>query len=311
MQTHSTFSAPLFRILSLLLISLLVTSCSRMPTTKSFTGLKSNLIGMKNNVVRATPRIFKPRKPRYPAALPLRGYPAKKVANTHRGTQTRSTQAKRTRKKSRYPAALSLRKTANSRTCPTPNRRVVLARGSVPRITAPQRKVVTSAKRSTTPGIVKTVYTPQARRQQPQQVVHRQAVIQRVPQAPRLNPQQANHQLFNLAKNGNAGQISNLLSQGANVNAGNGSGETALHAAASTGNTSAAQALLQRGANVNARTVRGWTPLHTAARFGRGNFAALLLNNGAQRNIQNVDGKTPMQLARQANQHGIVAMLQR
>ncbi len=290
-----------YKIVALLVMALLVSSCSRTPTVNnkmSFNGIKTNLANMKNRVVRATPRAFKRSKPRYPAALPLRGYPTKKAVRKVTHTTTR------TRKKTRYPAALPLRKINNPQVCPTPvsptsaNRRVVLARGSVPKFTAPRHNPV--------PRIVHAGYSAPtaARRQQAQ----RQAPqVQR----PQINRQQANQQLFNLSKSGNAGQINNLLSQGANVNAANSSGETALHAAASTGNTSAAQALLQRGANVNARTVRGWTPLHTAARFGRGNFAALLLNRGAQRNVQNVDGKTAMQLARQSNQHGIVAMLQR
>ncbi len=281
----------LYKATALLLITLLVSSCSRTPLVNkqvSFKGIKTNLISMKNSVVRATPRVFKLNKPRYPAALPLRGYPTKKPARKITRTSTK--------RKTRYPAALPLRKTSNPRVCPTPNTRVALARGNARKFTTPRRNPV--------PRIVPVSYTAPT-------TARRQTTRPQPAQRPQINPQQANQQLFNLAKQANAGQINNLLNQGANVNAANSSGETALHSAASTGNTGAAQALLQRGANVNARTVRGWTPLHTAARFGRGHFVAMLLNRGAQRNIQNIDGKTPMQLARQSNHQSIVAMLQR
>jgi len=304
-----------FLMTTAILFSLTLSSCSRTPRmvkSPTLQGMKSGLVGMTNRVIKSTPRIFKQQKPRYPAALPMKGYPGRKATTTAKTRYPAALPMKgyppqkvvRTTK-ARYPAALSLRKNNSARTCPVPNNRVVLAskRTSVYNRSTPPRH--------TTPRITKVSYTAPVQRQQTQ--TYRRPTPQPVsqPQAPRLNPQQANQQLFSLAKNGNAAQISNLIAQGAHVNSANGSGETALHSAASTGNTSAAQVLLQRGANVNARTVRGWTPLHTAARFGRGNLVSMLLNNGAQSNIQNVDGKTPAQLASQANQQGIVAMLRR
>ena len=291
---------PLLRISSLFIIMMLISSCSRTTPSSSLKIINANLAGMKNNLIRANSRIFKQNKPRYPAALPLRGYPGRNnQAKAKRVTQTHINQ-----KRPRYPAALPLRKSNSPRVCPTPNRRVVLARGSIPRISAQANRARPAQAKYAPPR-----QPVQAR--QLQQKSRPQAPVRTVKPLPRINTQQANQQLFALAKNGNSQQVNNILSQGANVNSANSSGETALHAAASTGNTSTAQALLQHGANVNARTVRGWTPLHTAARFGRGNFVALLLSRGAIRSIKNTDGKTPAQLATQANQQAIVNILQR
>ncbi len=306
----------LFSVVTVIVISLSTSSCSRIPkVTKSasFRSMKSGLVGMKNTVVRATPKLFKRKKTTTPVALPLKGYPTRLSRNT-RVHNTRSV------KKSRYPVALPLRRNNSARTCPVPNNRnrVVLAQRKTPRFVTPVRRANNNTQqRTASNNTVQSmrVSHPAVSYQQPQaqQRPQQQPQARTIPQnpVPQLNPQQANQQLFNLAKNANSAQINQLLNQGANVNASNASGETALHSAASTGNISAAQALLQRGANVNARTVRGWTPLHTAARFGRSNLVALLLRNGAQPNTQNIDGKTPMQLARQANQHNIVAQLQR
>ena len=276
MQTHN----PLLPLTLLLITAFTVSSCSRMPTVAS---TRAAMVKMKNKVVKSTPRLFARKKPRYPAALPLRKVKVQKKTVCPPPRYRHVVQTRRTKPVSR------------------PVTRKVVAHNTrpVPRNVAPQPR------REATPQINYARHTPA------NVTAPTHNVPTPTPPAPRLNPQQANSMLFNTAKSGNAAQITNLINQGANVNAANGNGETALHAAASTGNLAAARALLQHGANPNALTIRGWTPLHTAARFGRGNVAALLLNHGAQRNSVNADGRTPMQLARQANQQGMVAMLQR
>lgn len=280
MQTRYSLS-----LIFLLTASFTLSSCSHMPT---LTSTKTAMVNMKKKVAKSTHRLFVRKKPRYPAALPLRRVSARTV-NTcpppqhrqyRRTVKTRNATPRHAAMRNR--AAVNKRPTVRQNSKAVQRARTVAARTHYP---APR------------PQIRHARYTP--------------PVPQPTRQAPRINPQQANQLLFNTAKKGSAAQIINLINQGANVNAANGNGETALHAAASTGNLAAAQALLQHGANVNAQTIRGWTPLHTAARFGRGNVAALLLNRGAQRNSVNADGRTPMQLARQANQQGLVAMLQR
>ena len=60
-----------------------------------------------------------------------------------------------------------------------------------------------------------------------------------------------------------------LLKQGADVNAAQGDGMTALHWAARNGDVELAQMLLYAGANVKATTrLGGYTPLMLAARAG-------------------------------------------
>ena len=63
--------------------------------------------------------------------------------------------------------------------------------------------------------------------------------------------------------------LRNLLSQGADVNAAQGDGMTALHWAAENGNVEMLEMLLSAGANSEAVTRLGrYTPLHLASKMG-------------------------------------------
>lgn len=274
----------LFKITSFIAIALLMSSCSRMPTTSStmqkfqptMKRISNGAISVKNKVVSTTPRLFK-RKPRYPAALPLTPVKGKHTCCTtsaHRSVVINN----KAMQTNRDTNTVSYAKPVNSQT--------IVSKKQVPQPALPQA----------TPRVVLASYAPLSRS---------------APATPSISPQQANSQLFNLSKTGTADQIQQLIRQGASTNSANTNGETALHASASTGNVAAANALIQNGANVNALTVRGWTPLHTAARFGKSEVASLLISRGADLNIRNQDGKTPIQLARQAGQSNTVALLLR
>jgi len=78
-----------------------------------------------------------------------------------------------------------------------------------------------------------------------------------------------------------------LLKHGAAVDAGDRTGETALHEAATTGFKSVAEALLANKANVNARDEFGDTPLHKAAGAGQTALVELLLAHKADVNAKN------------------------
>lgn len=132
---------------------------------------------------------------------------------------------------------------------------------------------------------------------QQRRVVQKTAPVQRTIAARRVPVSQLNDALFSAAKSGNIGHMTQLISQGAQVNASNGSGESALHAAASQGRSAAVSILLQKGANPNAKTTGGWTPLHTAARFRHAQVVRLLVSRGGQVNARNSQGKTPLALA--------------
>jgi ankyrin repeat protein len=136
-----------------------------------------------------------------------------------------------------------------------------------------------------------------------------------------------------------------LLDHGANLNACDKSGNTALHFAASEGHLEAARMLLERGADVNSQNDEGLAPLQRAsqgqheghrdiirllldhgadlgARDNSGNsalhFAAfeghfevahLLLERGADVNSQNGEGLAPLQRASQGRHEGYLEVV--
>ena len=89
-----------------------------------------------------------------------------------------------------------------------------------------------------------------------------------------------------------------LLKNGADVNAAQGDGMTALHWAARNGDAELAQMLLYAGANVKATTrLGGYTPLMMAADQGHATVIAALLTGGADAKAANALGTTPLMLA--------------
>ena len=108
--------------------------------------------------------------------------------------------------------------------------------------------------------------------------------------------------LHQAAFNGNAEEVRRLLSNGADVNAGEPNGRTPLHLAAMESETEVVRLLVAKGANVNARVaavegaeaITGFTPLHFAAYWGADDVARLLVAKGANVNARNKDGATPL-----------------
>lgn len=90
------------------------------------------------------------------------------------------------------------------------------------------------------------------------------------------------------AERSDTAAVRDLLRSGADVNAAQGDGMTALHWAAVNGDEELAGVLLYAGANTESTTRLGaYTPLHLAAREGREAVVATLLERGAA-----VDAKT-------------------
>src|SRR5437773_1740233 len=84
------------------------------------------------------------------------------------------------------------------------------------------------------------------------------------------------------AMRGDAAAVRTLLQQGADVNAAQGDGMTALHWAAEHGDQDLAALLLQFGANAAAETRIGrHTPLHVAAKGGHAVVVRMLLEEKA------------------------------
>ncbi len=109
-----------------------------------------------------------------------------------------------------------------------------------------------------------------------------------------------------------AAAVKQLLKQGADVNAAQGDGMTALHWAAMHNDAELARMLMYAGARKDAATRNGtYTPLHLAARNGSAAVVKALLVAGANASTATTSGgATPLHLAAaQGNTEAITALL--
>jgi ankyrin repeat protein len=91
--------------------------------------------------------------------------------------------------------------------------------------------------------------------------------------------------------------VTMLLAAGANVDASDKHGSTALFWAIDEGQLSTAKILLDGGASTSARNVLGFTPLHEAIRHGQTEITELLIRYAADVNVRDNDGSTPLDKA--------------
>ena len=100
------------------------------------------------------------------------------------------------------------------------------------------------------------------------------------------------------AAQGDLEAVRTLLRDGADVNAAQGDGMTALHWAALRGDAEMVSVLVYAGANVASTTRLGaYTPLHLASRDGRADAVTLLIEAGGNANATTTTGVTPLHLA--------------
>ncbi len=103
------------------------------------------------------------------------------------------------------------------------------------------------------------------------------------------------------AQKGDLTAVRALVTDGADVNAAQGDGMTALHWAAVNGDVPMVKTLLAAGAFPDATTRDGaYTPLHLAARAGRAGTVEALLEGGADAAARSTTGTTPLHFAAQA-----------
>ena len=105
--------------------------------------------------------------------------------------------------------------------------------------------------------------------------------------------------------------VRQLLRQGADVNAAQGDGMTALHWAVQHGDIELGRTIIYAGGDVHAGTRIGrYTPLHMAARSGDVGFVTLLLEANADPNGMTTNsGATPLHLAAASGDPGVLTEL--
>lgn len=120
-----------------------------------------------------------------------------------------------------------------------------------------------------------------------------------------------NSPVADAAQRGDLEVVRELLRSGADVNAAQGDGMTALHWAAERGDVELGEVLLYAGANVEAGTRIGrYTPLHVAAREGREEFVRLVLDAGANPSATTTNsGTSPLHLAAASGVAGSIEAL--
>jgi ankyrin repeat protein len=104
-------------------------------------------------------------------------------------------------------------------------------------------------------------------------------------------------ELIDAVKAGDRAAVGALLKKGADANAAEGDGATALHWAVQREDLESASALIRAGAQVNAANDLGATPLSVAAGNGSATAIALLLESGADPNAGPPGRETPLMLA--------------
>src|SRR5262245_1829408 len=115
--------------------------------------------------------------------------------------------------------------------------------------------------------------------------------------------------LIGAVKNGDAAAVRALIQQGANVNATEADGATALQWASYRDDLASADALIRAGASVNAANDLGATPLWMASMNGSAAMVKRLLDAGANPNAALMLGETPVMVASRSGHAPVVELL--
>jgi hypothetical protein len=118
------------------------------------------------------------------------------------------------------------------------------------------------------------------------------------------------NELFTAAASGQLARVESLLAQGADVNAKNAAGRTALMAAAAGGNLRTLNKLITYGADVNLADGRGVTALMEAVIAGHEEAVHALIAAGADVQATDRAGVTVIDMAKRSGQTKMLSLLQ-
>ena len=134
-------------------------------------------------------------------------------------------------------------------------------------------------------------------------------VLAAVAVAVMAKPAWAADEVIAAARAGDAAAVRALLAAGADVDARQGDGATALHWAAHRGDLELADVLIEAGADVDAANALDATPLWLASQNGDARLVARLLAAGADANVTLKMGETPLMSAARSGDVGTVELL--
>ena len=165
--------------------------------------------------------------------------------------------------------------------------------------------------RELTPEALRTMRTIAARRSQPAET----AVSDRAASEPATSaasqPSFPRDALHRIVQAGDIDGLNAALQAGADVNARDRNGWTALMHAANKGYTLMVPSLLDAKANVDSRAADGATALFMAVLQGHGEIVTMLVRAGADISIRGPRGRTPLDIAQLQNLERITKFLKR
>ena len=126
----------------------------------------------------------------------------------------------------------------------------------------------------------------------------------------RYTPEEATSELWNVAVTDDITRLEHLLACGADVNARNEDGVTALMRASATGQLEIATVLIESGAHIDVQRADGFTPLMLASFFGHADVVKMLVGRGADLNATNKFGTSAEMWATTRSFHDIAEYLQ-
>jgi len=118
-----------------------------------------------------------------------------------------------------------------------------------------------------------------------------------------------NNELLSAASSGDTAAATRLLGEGADVDAKNNQGDTALLLAVKSGKIDTARLLIEKGANLEAKNNVGETALIAACTSGHAEIAQLLVEKGAATDAGDDGGATPLMYAGLGGNTAIIDLL--